>query len=67
MINRGIAIILAIFLGGFGIHRFYIGRHGTGFLYLITCLTPFPYLFGFIDALRFAIMTEDQFQKRYSN
>ena len=30
------ALILAIFLGGFGAHRFYVGKVGTGLLYLCT-------------------------------
>ncbi len=30
------AYILLIFLGGLGIHRFYLGRNKTGILYLLT-------------------------------
>lgn len=28
--SRGLAAVLAFFLGGFGIHRFYVGKYGTG-------------------------------------
>ena len=31
-----VALILCIFLGSFGIHRFYVGKIGTGILMLIT-------------------------------
>ncbi len=34
--NRWIALLLAIFLGGFGVHRFYAGKIGTGILWLFT-------------------------------
>lgn len=29
-------LLLCIFLGEFGIHRFYVGKVGTGLLYLFT-------------------------------
>jgi TM2 domain-containing membrane protein YozV len=30
------ALLLCVFFGGFGIHRFYVGKIGTGILQLIT-------------------------------
>ena len=34
--SRTTALLLCIFLGWFGIHRFYVGKIGTGFLYIFT-------------------------------
>ena len=34
--SRLVALLLCIFLGEFGAHRFYVGKIGTGLIYLFT-------------------------------
>jgi TM2 domain-containing membrane protein YozV len=45
-----VGVLLAIFLGTFGIHHFYLRRNGLGTLYLIFFWTGIPAILGFIDA-----------------
>ena len=45
-----IGVLLAIFLGNFGIHQFYIRRNGLGILYLCFFWTGISAILGFIDA-----------------
>lgn len=34
--NKWVAVLLCLFLGEFGVHRFYEGKIGTGLVYLFT-------------------------------
>jgi TM2 domain-containing membrane protein YozV len=44
-----VGILLALFLGTFGIHQFYLHRTGLGILYCCFCWTGIPTLLGFIE------------------
>jgi TM2 domain-containing membrane protein YozV len=67
MKNKTTAAILAFFLGGLGIHRFYLGQGGKGILYLLFCWTFIPAIIAFIDFIVFLTMHEDSFNKKYNN
>ncbi|HDB5454717.1 TPA: TM2 domain-containing protein [Staphylococcus aureus] len=43
-VNKVIYILLALFLGSFGIHKFYAGKNMQGILHLIFCWTGIPHL-----------------------
>ncbi|MCB5362795.1 TM2 domain-containing protein [Pusillimonas sp. CC-YST705] len=64
--TRKMAIVLALFLGWLGAHRFYLGQIGWGLLYLVIAylFIPLAVILGLIDALRFALMSEAAFQSR---
>ena len=63
--NRVIAALLALFLGGFGIHKFYLGRAGWGVVYLLLCWTFIPAVLGFIDCILLLMMSEARFVQKY--
>jgi len=44
-----VGVLLAIFLGCFGIHHFYLGRVGLGILYCCFCWTGIPAILGLIE------------------
>jgi len=42
-------VLLALFLGSFGAHHFYLRRTGLGVAYLLFCWTAIPGLLGVIE------------------
>jgi TM2 domain-containing membrane protein YozV len=44
-----VGVLLAFFLGCFGIHHFYLGRVGLGILYCCFCWTGIPAILGVIE------------------
>ncbi|RZU41567.1 TM2 domain-containing membrane protein YozV [Edaphobacter modestus] len=45
-----VGVLLAVFLGNFGLHHFYLRRTGLGVLYLLFSWTGIPAILGFIEA-----------------
>ncbi len=63
--SRVAAALLAFFLGGFGIHKFYLGRVGQGFLYLIFFWTLIPAIIAFIEFIIYLTMSDEAFAAKY--
>lgn len=46
----GVAVLLALFLGGLGIHKFYLGKTSLGIIYLLFFWTLIPGIIALIEA-----------------
>lgn len=66
MKEKNVAGILALFLGGLGVHRFYLGQTGLGIFYLIFCWFPVIWIVGLIDAIAFFSMDQEVFDRKYN-
>lgn len=64
--ERVTAAMLAIFLGGVGLHKFYLGKWGQGLVCLIFCWTFIPAVIGIIEGILYLAMSEGEFSRRYS-
>jgi hypothetical protein len=58
--SRFVAATLAFFLGGLGVHKFYIGRGGAGILYVLFSWTFIPMVVGAMEALCYASYRSDE-------
>lgn len=63
--SKTTAGILGILLGGFGIHKFYLGRIGWGIVYLLFSWTYIPALIGLIEGIIYLSSSEQSFHMKY--
>jgi TM2 domain-containing membrane protein YozV len=61
---RIVAGLLAIFLGTFGIHRFYLNQAKMGLLYLVFFWTFVPTVVGIIEGLIYLLGTDEGFREK---
>jgi TM2 domain-containing membrane protein YozV len=66
MKDKNVAGLLALFFGGLGVHRFYLGQAGLGIFYLIFCWFPLIWVLGLIDAIVFFSMDKEHFDIKYN-
>lgn len=67
MKNKTIAALLAFFVGGFGIHKFYLGYNFAGIVYLLLSWTFIPFFLAFMDFLGLVLMSDRAFDSKYNH
>lgn len=60
--NRTAAAILAILLGGIGVHKFYLGSWGWGLVYFVFSWTFIPAAIGIIEGIRYLVLSDEAFE-----
>lgn len=65
--NKIAAALFALFLGGFGAHKFYLGQIGMGLVYLLFCWTFIPTLIALIEFILLITMPDETFYQKYGN
>ena len=66
MRNRLVALIMTLFAGGFGLHKFYLGENFAGLMYLLFSLTFIPTVLAFFDFLGLAFMSDRAFNRKFN-
>ena len=65
--SRIAAALLALFLGGLGVHKFYLGQIGWGIVYLLFCWTFIPGIIAFIEFVLLLVMSDETFNQKYGS
>lgn len=58
-VNKYIYFVLSFFLGGLGIHKFYIKQNKKGLIYLLFCWTGIPGIIGIIEGIKVLLKSGD--------
>ena len=66
MKNKIVAALLAGFLGGFGIHKFYLGEGVAGVIYLLFCWTLIPGIIAFFEFIGLLLTSDQVFDAKYN-
>jgi len=70
--SKFLTAVLAFFGGSFGLHRFYLGDHQAGFVFIFLTVflsaftIPVTAIMGVFEALRFFSMGQSEFDRKYN-
>ena len=65
--DKMVSGILAILLGGLGIHHFYLGNTKMGIIYIVLACVGVSPILGLIDGILYLTKPDDVFQRCYMN
>lgn len=63
--SKVVAGLLAILLGAFGIHKFYLGKWIQGIVYVIFFWTYIPAILGVIEGIRYLVLNDQDFASKF--
>ena len=62
--SRVAAGVLALFVGGLGIHKFYMRKPLMGIVYILFCWTGIPSLVSFVEGIIYLLESDERFRLR---
>lgn len=62
--SKVVAGVLALLLGGLGLHKFYTGAWGWGIVYIVLCWTFVPGIVALVEGIRYLILPQAEFQQK---
>jgi TM2 domain-containing membrane protein YozV len=59
--SRIVAGVLALLLGGIGVHKFYLRKVGLGIVYILFCWTFVPSIIAFVEGIIYLVQDDKTF------
>ena len=59
--SRIAAGVLALLVGGIGVHKFYLGKIGLGIVYILFCWTFVPAIIAFVEGIIYLVQDDKTF------
>ena len=64
--SQTVAVLLTAFLGGLGVHRFYLAKPVSGLVYLLFSWTGVPGMIALIEVFFMIFMSQDAWARKYN-
>jgi len=65
-VNKVALVLLTFFLGGLGVHKFYLGKYVQGVIYFLFSWTLIPGIIAFVEFIIYAFTSEERLQEKYT-
>jgi len=63
--SKSTVILVSLFFGIFGMHKFYTSRNKMGYLYVILSPTLIPIIFSLLDILYYLLIKKEKFENKF--
>lgn len=64
--NKIVAGVLALLLGNFGLHKWYLGERSACIVYFVFCWTFIPWILAFFEAIQYFTMSQVSWNLQYN-
>src|SRR5258706_14987173 len=65
-VSKVALLLLTLFFGGIGAHKFYLGKYCQGALYLLFCWTMIPGLVALVEFFIYAFTSQERLGEKYT-
>ena len=66
MRNKKTAALFALFFGGFGVHKWYLGKINQGIIYGVLCWTLVPTVISIFEGITYLSMSQEEFDNKFN-